>query len=124
MSDLQAAKRGFRKVRPSLWISFTPSFLNMAWLLSDRCFCSRQCRIVGAGKQIRTSILSVVINNITNTLISTYKKRHILEVSGQRLRKICISQVHQLLIMLTAIDEVHVPATSYSCMGRLCCYTF
>jgi len=50
MSDLQAAKRGFRKVRPSLWISLTPSFRTMASLLSDRCFCSRHCRTVGTGK--------------------------------------------------------------------------
>lgn len=31
---LHLAKRGFRQVRPSLWTTFTPSFRNVAWLLS------------------------------------------------------------------------------------------
>lgn len=59
MSDLQAARRGFRKVSPSLWISLTPSFLSIAWLLSESRFCSRPCRTVGAGKQIKTRVIWV-----------------------------------------------------------------
>lgn len=77
MSDLQAAKRGFRKVRPSLWISLTPSFLSVAWLLSDRCFCSRHCRTVGAVKQMKGHSFYLLLN-------CYYKYKHIIspEISG------------------------------------------